>query len=253
MLWLRGIKTFLDGGMLTGSAYMREPWGVSKIYSIDDPEYRASCSSRRRSCTRSPSSRSRTACSSPPIRRATARSHALLDAYERINRDDFPVRDQPPVHHPLQLHEPGGDREDASAGRRREHAAGLALPRRATLRQQFGDERLATSSRSKRSSSRASSPAAAPTTCRRSAACARSIPTIRSSACGPRSSRQPRGAEEPLHPEESADARAGDPALHDQQRLPDVPGERRTDRSSPASSPTSSCSTATSSPARSTR
>jgi predicted amidohydrolase YtcJ len=35
-----GIKTYLDGGMLTGSAYMREPWGVSKIYSIRDPDYR---------------------------------------------------------------------------------------------------------------------------------------------------------------------------------------------------------------------
>jgi len=35
-----GIKTFLDGGMLTGSAYMRQPWGVSQIYSIDDPNYR---------------------------------------------------------------------------------------------------------------------------------------------------------------------------------------------------------------------
>jgi predicted amidohydrolase YtcJ len=40
MLWLRGIKVFLDGGMLTGSAYMQEPWGVSKIYSITDPNYR---------------------------------------------------------------------------------------------------------------------------------------------------------------------------------------------------------------------
>jgi len=40
LLWLRGIKIFLDGGMLTGSAYMREPWGVSDIYSITDPEYR---------------------------------------------------------------------------------------------------------------------------------------------------------------------------------------------------------------------
>jgi predicted amidohydrolase YtcJ len=40
--WLRiiGIKTYLDGGMLTGSAYMRKPWGVSKIYAIDDPMYR---------------------------------------------------------------------------------------------------------------------------------------------------------------------------------------------------------------------
>ena len=35
-----GIKTFLDGGMLTGSAYMRQPWGVSSIYGIDDAGYR---------------------------------------------------------------------------------------------------------------------------------------------------------------------------------------------------------------------
>jgi predicted amidohydrolase YtcJ len=40
MLWVRGVKFYLDGGMLTGSAYMKEPWGVSKIYSITDPEYR---------------------------------------------------------------------------------------------------------------------------------------------------------------------------------------------------------------------
>ncbi|WP_425614307.1 amidohydrolase [Anatilimnocola sp. NA78] len=35
-----GTKSFLDGGMLTGSAYMREPWGISEIYSIRDPDYR---------------------------------------------------------------------------------------------------------------------------------------------------------------------------------------------------------------------
>lgn len=35
-----GVKVFLDGGMLTGSAYMSRPWGVSRIYGIDDPEYR---------------------------------------------------------------------------------------------------------------------------------------------------------------------------------------------------------------------
>lgn len=40
LLRIVGIKTYLDGGMLTGSAYMREPWGVSKIYSIKDPGYR---------------------------------------------------------------------------------------------------------------------------------------------------------------------------------------------------------------------
>ena len=40
MLWVRGIKTYMDGGMLTGSAYMLQPWGLSKVYSIDDPNYR---------------------------------------------------------------------------------------------------------------------------------------------------------------------------------------------------------------------
>ena len=39
-LWLRGIKMYLDGGMLTGSAFLREPWGVSSVYSITDPSYR---------------------------------------------------------------------------------------------------------------------------------------------------------------------------------------------------------------------
>ncbi len=39
MLRVIGIKTFLDGGMLTGSAYMRRPWGVSTTYAIDDPNY----------------------------------------------------------------------------------------------------------------------------------------------------------------------------------------------------------------------
>jgi predicted amidohydrolase YtcJ len=39
MLRIVGVKMYQDGGMLTGSAYMREPWGVSRIYSIVDPRY----------------------------------------------------------------------------------------------------------------------------------------------------------------------------------------------------------------------
>ncbi len=35
-----GVKVFEDGGMLTGSAYFRKPWGVSQIYGISDPRYR---------------------------------------------------------------------------------------------------------------------------------------------------------------------------------------------------------------------
>ena len=35
-----GVKVYQDGGMLTGSAFFQKPWGKSKIYGIDDPEYR---------------------------------------------------------------------------------------------------------------------------------------------------------------------------------------------------------------------
>jgi predicted amidohydrolase YtcJ len=82
-----GIKTFLDGGMLTGSAYMREPWGSSRIYSIDDPSYRGELFIPRERLV-------------PMVRAAvesglqfTAHSvgdgavHALLDAYEEINKE----------------------------------------------------------------------------------------------------------------------------------------------------------------------
>lgn len=40
MLRVIGVKTYLDGGMLTGSARMLDPWGVSKTYAIADPDYR---------------------------------------------------------------------------------------------------------------------------------------------------------------------------------------------------------------------
>ncbi len=40
LLQIIGTKVWLDGGMLTGSAYMTEPWGVSQIYGINDPDYR---------------------------------------------------------------------------------------------------------------------------------------------------------------------------------------------------------------------
>jgi predicted amidohydrolase YtcJ len=40
MLWCGGVKMFLDGGMLTGSARMSKPWGTSSMYGITDPAYR---------------------------------------------------------------------------------------------------------------------------------------------------------------------------------------------------------------------
>lgn len=42
--WVKAgpLKIFLDGGILTGTAYLREPWGetAQDIYNIKDPEYR---------------------------------------------------------------------------------------------------------------------------------------------------------------------------------------------------------------------
>ncbi len=40
MLRVPAAKFYMDGGMLTGSAYMRQPWGVSRFYNITDPQYR---------------------------------------------------------------------------------------------------------------------------------------------------------------------------------------------------------------------
>ena len=91
MLWLRGLKVFLDGGMLTGSALMREPWGPSDTYAIVDPEYRGMRyidAQRLYELARE---------SLKHDLQFTAHSvgdgavHALIEAYERVNRD-FPVR-----------------------------------------------------------------------------------------------------------------------------------------------------------------
>lgn len=90
-----GIKTYLDGGMLTGSAYMREPWGVSEMYAITDPEYRGVLFIPKERLL--------------PIVRTTLESglqftahsvgdgavQTLVDVYQEINRD-FPVRSMRP-------------------------------------------------------------------------------------------------------------------------------------------------------------
>jgi predicted amidohydrolase YtcJ len=93
--WLQiiGIKMFLDGGMLTGSAYMRQPWGVSQIYSISDPEYRGVLFIPRERLL--------------PMVRATVASglqytahsvgdgavHQLLDVYAQLAGEGLPVRE----------------------------------------------------------------------------------------------------------------------------------------------------------------
>lgn len=95
MLWLRGLKVFLDGGMLTGSAFMREPWGVSTTYSITDPNYRG---------LRYINQQRLVDLARAALKRDlqfTAHSvgdgavQALINAYEEVNKD-FPVKNARP-------------------------------------------------------------------------------------------------------------------------------------------------------------
>jgi predicted amidohydrolase YtcJ len=96
MLWLRGIKAFLDGGMLTGSAYMRQPWGLSQIYSIDDPEYRGVRFIEPEKLYQMAKLALANELQFTAHSQGDAAVDAMVDTYERINRDDFPVRDRRP-------------------------------------------------------------------------------------------------------------------------------------------------------------
>ena len=96
MLWLRGIKVFLDGGMLTGSAYMREPWGVSKIYSIDDPAYRGVRFIEPEKLYQLAKLALANDLQFTAHSQGDAAVEAMVEAYDRINRDDFSVRDRRP-------------------------------------------------------------------------------------------------------------------------------------------------------------
>lgn len=96
MLWVRGVKVFLDGGMLTGSAWMQKPWGVSRIYSISDPEYRGVLMIEPERLYQIAK-----LCLENDLQ-VTAHSvgdgavHALIDAYRRVHDNDFSIRDKRP-------------------------------------------------------------------------------------------------------------------------------------------------------------
>jgi len=95
MLWLRGIKTFLDGGMLTGSAYMHDPWGVSKVYSIDDPEYRGMRYIEPGKLYQIAKLALKNDLQPTSHSVGNGAVHALIEAYEEVN-NSFPIRDGRP-------------------------------------------------------------------------------------------------------------------------------------------------------------
>lgn len=95
MLWLRGLKIYLDGGMLTGSAYMREPWGVSKIYGISDSEYRGLLFIQPERLQKIARWALENDLQPTAHCQGDGAVHALIDAYEAVNRD-LSVRDRRP-------------------------------------------------------------------------------------------------------------------------------------------------------------
>lgn len=141
-LWLRGIKVFLDGGMLTGSAYMRQPWGKSEIYSITDPDYRGLRFIAQEELVHMARYTLQRDLQFTAHSVGDAAVQALIDAYAEINKD-FPVRPQRPcITHcnfmsleAIQQMEQLGIVADLQP-------AWLWLDG-ATLRKQFGDDRLA--------------------------------------------------------------------------------------------------------------
>jgi predicted amidohydrolase YtcJ len=142
--WLRiiGVKTFLDGGMLTGSAYMREPWGVSEMYGITDPNYRGVLfipKDRLREMVRTTAENGL---------QFTAHSvgdgavHALLEVYDELSRE-MPLRATRPCITHVNFQSAGAVRMAARLGVVFDmQPAWLYLDTR-TLVKQFGYDRLA--------------------------------------------------------------------------------------------------------------
>jgi predicted amidohydrolase YtcJ len=141
MLWLRGLKAFLDGGMLTGSAYMREPWGVSKIYSITDPDYRGMRYIEAGHLFQIVRFALKNNLQFTAHSVGDGAVHALIEAYERVNKE-FPVREQRPCITHCNFMSPEAIERMARIGIVADLQPAWLERDGNTLRKQFGDPRL---------------------------------------------------------------------------------------------------------------
>jgi predicted amidohydrolase YtcJ len=95
LLRIIGIKTYLDGGMLTGSAYMQQPWGVSAMYGITDPNYRGLLFIPKERLRVMVRAAAETGLQFTAHSVGDGAVQTLLDAYEDVGRD-LPLRDTRP-------------------------------------------------------------------------------------------------------------------------------------------------------------
>jgi predicted amidohydrolase YtcJ len=142
--WLRiiGTKTFLDGGMLTGSAYMRKPWGISAMYGITDPKYRGVLFIPKERLTVMVRTTAENGLQFTAHSVGDGAVHTLLDVYDELSRD-LPLR----ATRPCITHANFQSREAVEMAARLGvvldiQPAWLYLDTR-TLVKQFGYERLA--------------------------------------------------------------------------------------------------------------
>lgn len=140
-LWLRGIKVFLDGGMLTGSAYMRQPWGKSAIYSITDPEYRGLRYIPQEDLTHMARFALQRDLQFTAHSVGDGAVHALIDAYAEINKS-FPVRPCRPCITHCNFMSLEAIEQMRQLGIVADLQPAWLWLDGATLRKQFGDDRL---------------------------------------------------------------------------------------------------------------
>ena len=93
-LWLRliGTKTWLDGGMLTGSAYMSKPWGRNENYGIRDDEYRGVLNIPPDRLLEMVRHVAKHGMQFTAHAQGDAAGAILLDAYEQVSRE-MPIRE----------------------------------------------------------------------------------------------------------------------------------------------------------------
>ncbi|HZT32080.1 MAG TPA: amidohydrolase [Bryobacteraceae bacterium] len=142
LLWLRGIKSYLDGGMLTGSAYMLEPWGVSKVYSITDPAYRGMRYIDAERLYRLARLALENGFQFTVHAVGDGAVSAIVEAYERVNQD-FPVHDKRPSITHANFMTAEAIRKMKELGIVANLQPDWLYLDGATLRKQFGDARLA--------------------------------------------------------------------------------------------------------------
>lgn len=140
-LWLRGIKVFLDGGMLTGSAFMQKPWGQSEIYSITDPEYRGLRFIPQDDLVHIARFALQRELQFTAHSVGDAAVDALIEAYAEINKD-FPVRTCRPCITHCNFMSLDAIQQMQRLGIVADLQPAWLWLDGATLRKQFGDERL---------------------------------------------------------------------------------------------------------------